>query len=143
MINPAPTVSQVKRAGRTLRMWLQRRPISEEDVNEAIRVLWRFRAAHEYALTKATMGLRSVVRTERCRPEVSQRLKRASTIILKLTREPTMQLANMQDIGGCRAVLDSVDELRRVEHRLRKNRPRGRVTPRRATRGPAGRPGPT
>lgn len=34
-----------------------------------------------------------------------------------------MALGKMGDIGGCRAVLDSVDEVRRVEARLRKNRP--------------------
>jgi ppGpp synthetase/RelA/SpoT-type nucleotidyltranferase len=68
------------------------------------------------------MGLRSAVKTEDCRVEVSQRLKRLVTILDKVTREPTMALANMHDIGGCRAVVDSVDELRRVEHRIRKNR---------------------
>jgi putative GTP pyrophosphokinase len=30
-----------------------------------------------------------------------------------------MQLANMQDIGGCRAVLENIDEVRRVQKRLR------------------------
>ena len=45
------------------------------------------------------------------------------TIVDKLIRQPTMQLASMQDIGGCRAVLDSIGEVRRVERRLRKNRP--------------------
>ncbi len=34
-----------------------------------------------------------------------------------------MALGNMQDIGGCRAVLTSIDEIRRVERRLKKNRP--------------------
>jgi len=70
------------------------------------------------------MGLRSVVQTENCSaPRVSQRLKRVPTIIDKLRREPTMQLGNMQDIGGCRAVVADLDELRRVERRLKKNRP--------------------
>jgi hypothetical protein len=32
-----------------------------------------------------------------------------------------MQLANMQDIGGCRAVLGSIDEVRRVQRRLSRN----------------------
>ena len=70
------------------------------------------------------MGLRSVVRTENCsRMEVSQRLKRVPTIVDKLVgRESTLSLPRMQDIGGCRAVLDSIDELRRVEHRLKRNR---------------------
>jgi len=48
------------------------------------------------------MGLRSVVGTEGCTVEVTQRLKRVPTIVDKLRREPTMQLASMQDIGGCR-----------------------------------------
>lgn len=74
------------------------------------------------------MGLRSVVKTEQCEVEVSQRLKRIPTIIDKLVREPTMQLANMQDIGGCRAVLNSFDEVRRVQRRLSKNRPPLRVS---------------
>lgn len=93
----------------------------------ALEVLRRFRAAHATPLTKANMGLRSVVRTEGCRVEVSQRLKRVATILDKLTREPTMQLANMQDIGGCRAVLENIGEVRRVQKRFSKNRPPSRV----------------
>lgn len=34
-----------------------------------------------------------------------------------------MQLGNMQDIGGCRAVIGSLEELRRVQRRVRKKRP--------------------
>lgn len=74
-------------------------------------------------LRKANMGLRSMVRTAGAEVEVSQRLKRVPTILDKLQREPTLALSKMQDIGGCRAVLASVDEVRRVEARLRRNRP--------------------
>ncbi|WP_195210401.1 RelA/SpoT domain-containing protein [Actinomarinicola tropica] len=103
--------------------------VSPEEHERALAVLLAHRAAHRLPLTKATMGLRSVVKTEHCVVEVSQRLKRVPTIIEKLTvREPTMQLANMQDIGGCRAVLDSIDEVRRVQRRLSKNRPPLRVS---------------
>lgn len=56
--------------------------------------------------------------------EVSQRLKRATTIFDKLTRQPTMALSRMQDIGGCRAVVDDIDQLRRVQSRMVRN---GRV----------------
>lgn len=63
-----------------------------------------------------------MVKTAGCsRIEVSQRLKRASTILDKLRREPGMELGRMQDIGGCRAVLDNVEELRAVQARLRRN----------------------
>jgi (p)ppGpp synthase/HD superfamily hydrolase len=112
--------SQVNKAGKTLRKW---RDADPTQVRAAFDVLLAFRAAHQYPLTKATMGLRSMVRTEACQVEVSQRLKRVPTMIDKLVREPTMPLASMQDIGGCRAVLRDVAEVRRVQRRLAKNRP--------------------
>lgn len=64
------------------------------------------------------MGLRSRVATARCaQTEVSQRLKRTPTIIAKLRRGPHMELGRMADIGGCRAVLQDLDELARVRER--------------------------
>ena len=120
--------SQVNAAGRVLRHWYRSLKAGEqcEDmarVHESIRIVLRFRAAHQYPLTKATMGVRSVVKTEHCAVEVSQRLKRLTTIIDKLGREPSLGLATVQDVGGCRALLENVPDLRRVERRLRKNRP--------------------
>jgi (p)ppGpp synthase/HD superfamily hydrolase len=107
-----PSKSQVNKAGKALRRWAVGELADEGAYRDALSVLLAFRAAHKDPLTKANMGLRSMVRTEGCRVEVSQRLKRVPTIIDKLTREPTMQLANMQDVGGCRAVLGDVAELR-------------------------------
>ncbi len=89
---------------------------------EAFEVLIAYRAAHATPLIKANNGLRSMLRTEHAPIEVSQRLKRASTILDKLTRQPTMALSRMQDIGGCRAILDTVDQLRHVQARLTRNR---------------------
>jgi len=123
-----PSKSQVNRAGRVLRRWARGELTSPDQHAAALAVLLEHRAAHRLPLTKATMGLRSVVQTEHGEIEVSQRLKRAPTIVDKLVREPTMQLANMQDIGGCRAVLNSIDEVRRVQHRLSRNRPPLRVS---------------
>lgn len=117
------TKSQINRAGRVLRRWLRKELVPPEKVEAAFAVVREFRASHQYPLLKANMGLRSAVQAERCgRLEVSQRLKRMDTILDKLLREPSMGLAEMQDIGGCRAVVDSTRELRRVERRLRKNR---------------------
>lgn len=121
------TSSQVNKAGRTLRKHVQGTAAETgmgDDLLVALEVLVRYRAQHQLPLTKATMGLRSVVRTERAaRVEVSQRLKRVPTIVEKLAREPTLALANMQETGGCRAVLASIDEMRRVQARLARNRP--------------------
>lgn len=123
-----PSNSQVNRAGKFLRSWARGELIDESRYESALDVLLALRAAHQYPLIKANNGLRSMVRTEECQVEVTQRLKRVPTIIDKLRREPTMALASMQDIGGCRAVLDSIDEVRRVQRRLSRNRPPVRVT---------------
>jgi GTP pyrophosphokinase len=117
-----PSKSQINRAGQILRRRLRGHAITDADVDRALAIVQEYRACHQYRLLKANMGLRSMVQTEGCRVEVSQRLKRITTIVDKLRREPTMALGNMQDIGGCRAVLDSIPEVRRVEHRLKKNR---------------------
>lgn len=117
------STSQVKKAGRVLRRAMRGEAVPFDDIVWAHEVLLAFRAAHARPLGKANMGLRSMVKTERCDVEVSQRLKRVPTILEKLTREPTLPLSSMQDIGGCRAVLASIDEVRRVEARLKKNRP--------------------
>ena len=124
----APSKSQVNKAGKVLRRWSRGELLSEDQHQDALDVLVEHRAAHRAPLTKATMGLRSVVRTEECEVEVSQRMKRVPTILDKLVREPTMQLSSMQDIGGCRAVLNSIGEVRRVQQRLAKNRPPLRVS---------------
>lgn len=96
------TTSRVNRAGVTLRRWWasDRALYGREEV-QAFEVLRAFRAAHSTPLTKGNNGLRSMLRTEDCNVEVSQRLKRTTTILDKLTRQPTMALSRMQDIGGC------------------------------------------
>ncbi|WP_065571414.1 RelA/SpoT domain-containing protein [Microbacterium oleivorans] len=115
--------SQVNKAGSRIRKFLRGELEDRAQLDHAIRVIEAFRAAHQYPLVKANNGLRSMISTERCQVEVSQRMKRFMTILDKLHREPTLALSRMQDVGGCRAILSSVDEIRRVEARLRKRRP--------------------
>lgn len=45
---------------------------------------------------------------------IAQRIKRLSSIAHKLVRYPTMTLSQMQDIGGCRAILGSVESVENV-----------------------------
>jgi hypothetical protein len=52
--------------------------------------------------------LRRLARRQDANALVAQRIKRLSSISHKLERFPTMKLSQMQDIGGCRAVLASV-----------------------------------
>ncbi len=75
-------------------------------------------------LTLVAAGLRYHVDKEHGRIDghidVTQRLKRRSTVINKLTREPTMEVAQMHDIGGVRARLPSTGHVYAVSRRLRK-----------------------
>lgn len=93
---------------------------------EAIAIVEAFRALHAGPLKAATMGLRSAVTSEGLTLQVSQRLKRVPTLIGKLQREPTLALSRMQDIGGCRAVVPSVRDIRVVQRRLAERPSRAR-----------------
>lgn len=126
-----PTTSQLNRAGKILRDWWTAEEIPlavDESINKALLTLLDYRAAHSTPLIKANNGLRSMLKTEGLPVEVSQRLKRVTTIIDKLGREPTMALSKMQDIGGCRAILPSVGDVRAIQRRLVKNRTPIRVS---------------
>lgn len=120
---PEPTNPQVKKAGRLFRRIGRGEVVTSGELDGAIHIVQAFRRAHAGPLVSANNGLRSFVKTEGCRVEVTQRLKRFVTIYDKMQRERTLDLSRMQDIGGVRAVLDSIDEIRRVETRLKARRP--------------------
>lgn len=100
---------QVNRAGEVLRDWHSSGAdlgiYEMGDHDEAFETLSAWRAAHAYPLTKVTMGLRSMADCPDSGARVAQRLKRAPQIVNKLVRQPKMNLARVEDIGGCRAVL--------------------------------------
>ncbi len=116
-----PSKSQVRQAGKRLRAFsAPAADLTFDDqvlVADAFEVLNAWRRAHATPLNAATMGLRSLCRTAGCQAEISQRLKRVPTILDKLRREPTLALERMQDIGGARAVLPTIEDVRTVQAR--------------------------
>jgi Region found in RelA / SpoT proteins len=92
--------------------------IAEDLLDDALAVISNFRSSHSFPLNTMTMGLRrrSKVISPNCL--VAQRVKRLSSISSKLHRFPGLRLSQMQDIGGCRAVLSSVDEVQDVIERF-------------------------
>lgn len=112
-----PSRSAVRKAGSTVRSF-SRGDASLERLNAALDVIGEYRAAFSYPLLKVNNGLRGCLDRIHVHAEVTQRLKRMSTIVDKLTlRESKLDLSRMQDIGGCRVVTESndIDEVRRVE----------------------------
>ena len=88
---------------------------------EAEQMVHGFRVAHRQALRSARRGLESCISTMGHVAEITNRTKRTTSIVDKLTRLPTMRLSSMGDIGGCRAVLPSLPAVYEVAQRLRRN----------------------
>lgn len=87
-----------------------------EQYIEAVRVINNWRSAHSYPLNCFQTNLRQRARKINSHVLVSQRLKRFESIVKKLSRgqTSTMELSQMQDIGGCRAVLSTTAEVYRL-----------------------------
>lgn len=99
---------------------------SEEQKNEALEILDNWRAAHSYPMHVFKIRLKNSALAVDPKALVVQRLKRVPAIIKKLKRRyngraPTMNLTQMQDIGGCRAVLSNVSLAKKLcdEHYLK------------------------
>lgn len=103
--------SRVDRAGRELVSETQQ----GEVVEGALSVLNDWRSFHTFPLNSTTIVLKQKARRVEGDALVVQRLKRARSILSKLTREPSMRLSQMQDIGGCRAVFTSIDSVYRLK----------------------------
>lgn len=78
------------------------------ELDRALQVINNWRSSHSFPLNTLQVTLRRLARREDPEALVAQRIKRLSSISHKLERFPTMKLSQMQDIGGCRAVLSSV-----------------------------------
>lgn len=126
---PGYSRSAINRAGRELRrFWLADEEQASRATGEAFMAMIAYRESFQLPLKKTVMGLRSMVCSEvpelkrvGDRVPVAQRLKRREQIINKLVRLDSMQLWTMGDIGGCRAVLPSRQQVDGVLRRIRKN----------------------
>lgn len=85
---------------------------------EALKILNNWRSSHAYPLQVITNNLR------RNNPNaiVVQRLKRLDSITGKLKRFPEMSLYRMQDLGGCRVIVDSIIQVYESLDKYKKSR---------------------
>jgi hypothetical protein len=77
-------------------------------------VINNWRGSHAYPLNTFQMNLRNTARRFEENPLIAQRIKRLFSIGHKLERFPTMKLSQMQDLGGCRAILGNVSNVNQV-----------------------------
>jgi (p)ppGpp synthase/HD superfamily hydrolase len=100
----------IDRAGHLLVPWWKGGPKPEE-LGRSYIIIQNWRTSHALPLNVFQAVLRSRAKRVEERVIVAQRLKRFSSIMAKLVREPSMKLSQMQDLGGCRAILSSVREV--------------------------------
>lgn len=80
----------------------------------AIATVNHWRACHAYPINTFQATLRGRVSRISKNALVATRLKRLPSIIKKLEIQHGMELARMQDIGGLRAVVETVSEVRKL-----------------------------
>ena len=86
---------------------------AESQRDLALEVLDNWRAIHSYPMHVFKIRLKDKSKKIDQNSLTAQRLKRVPAILYKLRRKyngkpPSMKLSQMQDIGGCRAVLSNV-----------------------------------
>jgi putative GTP pyrophosphokinase len=98
---PGGSKSRVNRAGDAVR--------SDSATAEDLQIIDEWRTAHKVVLNTFQAILRYYAK--RANVVIGQRHKRKKTIYDKLTRLPSMQLARMDDVAGCRLIFESITEL--------------------------------
>lgn len=97
--------------------------------SEAIKIIQAFRAAHLYPLMIIKNFIWQNVKNINNNAVTARRLKRLPTIIDKMSRKTLdgktvnkMKLSRMQDVGGCRVILDDISQVIKLNARLDKSR---------------------
>lgn len=108
----------VDRAGRVL----LDKEATQEATDSALDILANWRSIHAFPLNTITMDLRQRVNRVLPAALVVQRLKRTRSILAKLSKESSMRITQMQDIGGCRAVVETIDEVYKLGAAYKRSR---------------------
>ena len=83
----------------------------EDKMLRALEIVNNWRSSHSFPLNTFQTNLRLTARNIDDNVIVAQRIKRLSSIREKLRRYPQMTLPQMQDIGGCRAIVRTLDKV--------------------------------
>lgn len=114
------TRSQAKKAGK---IYISS-SYTDEEKDVALDMINNWRASHSFPMQTIYVHLKEISPTNAI---VAQRLKRLHSITHKLTRFPYMSLTSMQDIGGCRVIVNSLSEINHMISRLKKSRMRHKL----------------
>lgn len=118
-IIPQHTMGEVDRAA-----WALLKKLPPREAAEQLEIVNNWRAAHSFPLN--TLTVLTKLKAPQIDPaaEVVQRIKRLPSILHKLQRFEGLRLSQMQDIGGCRAVLATIDDIWKLNDAFSKSRMR-------------------
>lgn len=117
-IEPEYSKEKVKKAGK----FLISEKIDDHQFREAIPVFFNWRSAHAFPMQIMLDLLRKNAIRINKKALVVQRLKRVPSILNKLNREKGMSLSRMEDIAGCRAVLNDHKEVYQLYENLKNSK---------------------
>jgi ppGpp synthetase/RelA/SpoT-type nucleotidyltranferase len=116
--SPEYSKSQIIKAGKTIKESAS----GSEESKEALKIIDNWRASHAFPLQVIYCHLKR--NYDRPNFIVAQRLKRLVSIVRKLEREPTMSLWTIQDLGGCRVVVPTINDVYAVAENYKSSRVR-------------------
>jgi ppGpp synthetase/RelA/SpoT-type nucleotidyltranferase len=108
----------VDRAGRTL--------LNESSTDPELDAAWdaiaNWRALHGFPLNTIAADLYQKVKRVDKSALVVRRLKRTRSMLAKLSKRPSMRLTQMQDIGGCRTVVNTIAQVEQLREMYARSR---------------------
>lgn len=105
--------SAVRKAGSVIRAYARGQG-SEKQFRDAMALTKKYRTLFARPMDRVNQRLTTLAHHVDAQAEVTSRLKRAQTMVDKLSREPGMDLSRMHDIAGCRAVVGKIDLLQEL-----------------------------
>lgn len=117
-IEPKYSKEQVRKAGKHAAF----SDLESQEFLDSIPIFYNWRSAHAFPMQIMLDLLRkTAIRIDK-KAVVVQRLKRDGSILAKLMREKNMSLSRMEDIAGCRAVVNNIGNAINVYETLKKSK---------------------
>lgn len=107
---PEYKIEEYNIAGKILRGDIRREMTSDD----AFQIINNWRSSHYHPLNTFQLRVRRKAQEIDSNCLVAQRIKRLASIKHKLERFPEMKLTQIQDIGGCRAIVSTIDDLNKL-----------------------------
>jgi ppGpp synthetase/RelA/SpoT-type nucleotidyltranferase len=111
-------MDDVRAAGKSLAGPVYFTPERHDEAIAVFTIANSFRDSHIYPMRSIRASVRTYMRQASVRGDMASRPKRMASIRRKLA-DTTIRLDQMQDLGGCRAILNDINGVNRLVDRIR------------------------